>query len=159
MMHRRVLHRDIIELMLADGRFSTFISSIRAARLEEMIMKEGPFTVFAPVDAAFSKVSRTLLNYCSMDPFRRLKNLVLNHIVEGNVLIPAARSLPRIISIQGDMLILEAGRWIRVNNARIFERNMVCGNGCIHSIDRLLIPDTIIKRSHRSLFHQPARSG
>lgn len=145
-MHRRVLHRDIIELLLADGRFSTFISSIRAARLEDMMMGEGPFTVFAPVDAAFSKISRTLLNYCSKDPFRRLKHLVLNHMIQGKITISAAASLPQLISLQGDMLILEAGKWIRINNARILERNMVCGNGCIHSINELLIPEKILNQ-------------
>jgi len=157
-MHRRLLHRDIIELLLADGRFSTFISSIRAARLEEMIMGEGPFTVFAPVDAAFSKVSRTLLNYCSSDPFRRLKHLILNHVVHGNILLSRAVSLPQIISLQGELLILEAGEWIRVNNARIFERNMVCGNGCIHAINDLLVPEKIIKRPRFPPFNTPANA-
>ena len=145
-MHKRLLHKDIIELLLADGRFSTFISFIKEAHLEEMVMGEGPFTVFAPVDAAFSKVSRTLLGYCSKDPFRRLKHLVLNHIAQGNILLNYAASLPQIISLQGDMLILEAGKWIKVNNARIFERNMICGNGCIHTINDLLIPEKILKR-------------
>jgi uncharacterized surface protein with fasciclin (FAS1) repeats len=152
-MHRRLLHRDIIELLLADGRFSTFISSIKEARLEEMIMSEGPFTVFAPVDAAFDKVSRTLLGCCSKDSFMRLKHLVLNHIAQGNILLNYAASLPQIISLQGEMLVLEAGKWIKVNNARIFERNMICGNGCIHAINELLLPEKILKRARFSSFN------
>ena len=156
-MHRRLLHKDVIELLLADGRFSTFISSIKEARLEEMVMGEGPFTVFAPVDAAFSKVSRTLLSYCSKDPFRRLKHLVLNHIAQGNILLNYAASLPQIISLHGDMLILEAGKWIKVNNARIFERNMICGNGCIHAINDLLVPEKILKRQRFPPFNPSAK--
>jgi len=146
-MIKKPLHKDIVELLLADGRFSIFISSIRAAHLEEMLMGPVPCTVFAPFDAVFDKVSRKVMSSFSLDPFGNLKHLILNHIVHGKILLKYAANLPLIISLQGEILALEYGKWIKVNHAKILEGDMICGNGCIHIINELLIPEEMKKKS------------
>jgi uncharacterized surface protein with fasciclin (FAS1) repeats len=131
--------KDIVDTIVDAGRFRTFAAAIGAVRLSEALRGTGPFTLFAPVDAAFEKLSRAAVNRL-LDP-EKLAAIVMYHIVTDQLTTDAIVRLHSATTVEGSKLTIEAFRdGFNVDKARLVETDIECLNGIVHAIDTLLMP-------------------
>jgi uncharacterized surface protein with fasciclin (FAS1) repeats len=124
----------------SDGEFTVLVAAIEAAGLTARLSGGGPFTVFAPTDAAFAAlpdgVLETLLRPGNT---RHLKELLRYHVVPGSVL-EAGLTAGEITTVQGEKITLATEGGITVNGASIITYDILASNGVIHVIDAVIIP-------------------
>lgn len=129
--------RDVVDTVAADGRFSTLVAAVRAAGMVDALKADGPFTVFAPTDEAFAALPAGAVAKL-MEPQSRdgLRRLLAHHVVDGRVMASDLLPKPRATSLAGADLAFG----LRVGEANVVQADVVCGNGVIHVIDRVLVP-------------------
>ncbi len=129
---------NVIQALTAAGNFNTFIQAIQTAELTTMLQGEGPFTVFAPTDAAFAKIPTSDLNALLADK-PRLISLLSYHIVEGHFTSVelANPMINRLRSAQGSNLVI-SGNTIEKANFVTRDIAIATSDSVIHSIDTVL---------------------
>jgi uncharacterized surface protein with fasciclin (FAS1) repeats len=135
--------KDIVDTAVAAGSFKTLAAALTAAGLVDALKGEGPFTVFAPTDAAFAALpAGTLDNLLKPENKEQLKGILLYHVVPGAVRaaeIIEKGSAPA--TLQGSALKFDAGtQGVRVNGARVTAADIEASNGVIHVIDAVVLP-------------------
>ena len=131
---------DIVDTAIADGRFKTLVTALGAAELVDTLRGEGPFTVFAPTDAAFEALPEgTVENLLGNIP--ALKEILLYHVVAGNV------TSSEVVELESAATVLGKDLWIKVedgsvmiNDSKVIIADIETSNGVIHVIDAVLIP-------------------
>jgi uncharacterized surface protein with fasciclin (FAS1) repeats len=102
--------------------------------------RPGPYTVFAPTDAAFSKVPKSTLNALLADK-AKLRAVLLYHVVPGTVTSADVTELSSAKTASGkNVRIRVAGKNVFVNNAKVTNADVMASNGVIHVVNRVLIP-------------------
>ena len=134
--------QDIVETANASGNFKTFTRLLGEAGLTETLKGPGPFTVFAPSDEAFAKLSADRLTALSKDK-ATLRQVLLYHVVAGKL---TAADLSR-LNGKGTrtMELSEAkvammGNTIMISNAHVTQADMAAKNGVIHVVDAVIMP-------------------
>jgi len=134
---------DIVALAVATEGFSTLVAALTAAGLVETLQGEGPFTVFAPNDAAFAALPEGLLEKLLLpENIAVLTSILTYHVVAGNVLstdVVAGDAA----SLEGSTLALTTDMGVMVNDATVIQADVVGSNGVIHVIDKVLVPPTV----------------
>lgn len=121
-------------------RLRLFASALRVAGLEPLLSERGPFTIFAPTNRAFEKLSRQTYDDLLADP-ARLATLLCHHVVPGRVKAPKPGAPRLAMPITGSELRLSAGNdRYQVEDASIVRTNIKASNGVIHAIDTVLFP-------------------
>jgi len=133
-------HRDVLELALADGRFSAFLQAVRQAGMVELLSGPGPFILFAPIDAAFSVISLGLRKTLRGE-IGSLSRVVSHHVVRGATELSRLTGNCSLYSLAGRSLTVTPGRIMQVDGARILETDLRSRNGCLVPINRLLLPE------------------
>lgn len=138
-------NKNLIVLANADGSFTTLIKALTAAGLTETLQGAGPFTIFAPTDAAFAKLKDETAVEDLLKPEN--KNILIQvlkyHVVPGKILFSDLKS-GKVKSLQGDDIIVTINNNIvKVDNAKITEANIQGSNGIIYKIDHLLVPPNL----------------
>ncbi|WP_292728101.1 fasciclin domain-containing protein [Methanoculleus sp.] len=134
----------INEVLDRDGNFSTFIQAIEAAGLEGMLAGPGPYTVFAPTDEAFSRISNTVMEELFSDPKGNLAEVLLYHMAPGDYMASGMATNEIIATVQGNSVTVDAaGDGVRVNGAEVVRVDMLAANGVIHAIDAVMLPPDI----------------
>lgn len=133
---------DIVEVAVAAGDFTTLAAALDAAGLVETLQGEGPFTVFAPTDAAFAKLPagtvETLLKPENKD---QLIAILTYHVVPGKVTAADVVTLDRAGTVNGETIdITVADEGVRVNQAAVIATDIEASNGVIHVIDEVILP-------------------
>lgn len=132
--------QDIVDAAAANPQFSTLVAAVKAAGLVDTLKGEGPFTVFAPTDAAFAKLPKGTVEALLNDP-EKLKAILLYHAVSGAVY---AGDVPNTVSAKtangADIVFSIKSNQAYVNNARIAGVNVLATNGVIHVIDTVILP-------------------
>lgn len=134
--------KDIVDIAVADGRFTTLAAALEAAGLVETLKGTGPFTVFAPTDDAFAKLpAGTVEELLKPEKLEALKNILLYHVVEGRVRADAVVSLESAKTVLGQDLVIkiEDGK-VYINDAQVIITDIEALNGVIHVIDTVLLP-------------------
>lgn len=132
--------KDIVDTALADGRFKTLVAAVQAAGLVDTLKGEGPFTVFAPTDEAFAKLPAGTVEALLKDP-AKLKDILLYHVVAGNVMAADAAKLTSANTVQGQAITIKAeGGKVMINDATVIIADVKASNGVIHVIDTVLLP-------------------
>lgn len=132
--------RNIVETATAAGSFTTLTSLVEEAGLAGTLANDGPFTVFAPTDAAFSKVPERTLDSLAADP-EALKSVLLYHVVDGEALASDVAELDSAETLNGKSVRLRTmDGAVTVNDATVVEADVLASNGVIHVIDEVLIP-------------------
>ena len=134
--------KDIVDIAVADGRFTTLTAALEAAGLVETLKGTGPFTVFAPTDDAFAKLpAGTVEELLKPEKLEALKNILLYHVVEGRVRADAVVSLESAKTVLGQDLVIkiEDGK-VYINDAQVIITDIKALNGVIHVIDTVLLP-------------------
>lgn len=129
---------DILTTAEGSRRLGIFVDYMRAAGLAGLLLDPGPFTVFAPTERAFMKLSVRERDALLADP-RRLTRVMRGHVVPG--LVPSVTDVSsRLTTLDGEKLVITsyAGSF-KVGNSRIVQTNIPASNGVIHAIDSLLV--------------------
>ena len=131
---------SIVDIAAADGRFQTLVAALEAAGLVDTLSGDGPFTVFAPTDDAFAALPAGTVETLLGD-IPTLTDILLYHVVSGNVMAADVVTLDSATTLQGDDLSVSVdGDTVRINDARVLITDIQAANGTIHVIDSVLIP-------------------
>jgi uncharacterized surface protein with fasciclin (FAS1) repeats len=131
---------DIVDTAVAAGQFNTLAQALQAAGLVDTLKGPGPFTVFAPTDAAFAKVPPATLAALLADP-AALTRVLTYHVVPGRLAAAQVALMPSIRTVEGDNLtVTVSGSTVRVNDATVVQADVEASNGVIHVIDTVLLP-------------------
>lgn len=137
----RAPQRTIVETAAAAPQFSTLVSLVRQAGLVRALSARGPFTVFAPTNAAFAKVPRRTLAALARDR-AKLKAVLLYHVVSGRVTASRVVRLSSARTLNGASVSIDVrrGRVVLDDAARVTKADIAASNGVIHQINRVLLP-------------------
>lgn len=131
---------DIVQTAVAAGQFTTLVALVKQAGLAGALSGKGPYTVFAPTDAAFAKVPKATLTALGKDK-AKLKAVLLYHVVKGRVTAAQVVKLTSAPTLQGGALAIKvSGSKVRVGGARVTTADVAASNGIVHVIDKVLIP-------------------
>jgi transforming growth factor-beta-induced protein len=138
-----LLPADIVETAAAADQFKTLVAAVKAAGLVETLQGQGPFTVFAPTDEAFAKLPQgTIANLLKPENKEQLVSILTYHVVPGRVLAQDVVELDSAKTVNGASVEINAdGGTVMVNSARVIKTDVLCGNGVIHVIDAVLLPE------------------
>jgi uncharacterized surface protein with fasciclin (FAS1) repeats len=137
--------RDIVDTAVSAGQFTTLARALQAAGLVDTLKGPGPFTVFAPTDAAFAKLPEGTLNALLQDP-ARLRAVLTYHVVPGRVTASAVTQLSSATTVQGEPVrIAVSGGTVRLNGtSTVAQADIMASNGVIHVIDTVLLPPSTL---------------
>jgi uncharacterized surface protein with fasciclin (FAS1) repeats len=132
--------KDIVDTAVAAGSFTTLAKALGAAGLVDTLKGPGPFTVFAPTDAAFAKLPAGTLEKLLADK-EQLTKVLTYHVVAGNVQAADVVKLKSAKTVEGaDVKITVKGKSVMVNQAHVVKTDIEASNGVIHVIDAVLLP-------------------
>jgi uncharacterized surface protein with fasciclin (FAS1) repeats len=132
--------KDIVATAIAAGQFKTLVAAVQAAGLVEALQGKGPFTVFAPTDAAFAKLPAGTVEGLLKDP-KALSNILLYHVVPGEVKAAAVKDGMTAKTLQGSPVTFKvADGKVMINGANIIATDVMASNGVIHVIDSVILP-------------------
>lgn len=131
---------DIVTVAVEAGNFSTLATALTEAGLIETLQGDGPFTVFAPTDEAFSNLPEGTLESLLADK-EALKKVLLYHVVSGKVESGDVVTLNKATTVEGSDLKIEVKDGnVMINDAMVTAVDVQATNGVIHVIDKVLIP-------------------
>ena len=123
------------------GNFSTLVTAIKAAGLVETLQGPGPFTVFAPTDAAFAKLPQgTLEDLLKPENKAKLAGILTYHVVPGKVMAADVKTMMAKTVNGQELDIKVTDGAVTVNNAKVTKTDIAAKNGVIHVIDSVLMP-------------------
>jgi len=134
--------KNIVETAAAAGSFTTLIAAAKAAGLVPALTGEGPITVFAPTDEAFSKLPKGTVESLLLPENRgQLANILKLHVVSGRVYSPAAVELGQAKTLSGESITIRQKKGdVLINSSKVVAADLDCSNGVIHVIDTVLLP-------------------
>ena len=130
--------KDIVDTAIAAGNFNTLATALKAAGLVETLKGTGPFTVFAPTDAAFAKIPKAQLDALLADK-AKLTAVLTYHVVPGKVMSKDVKA-GMVKTVQGSSLTVATMGGVKVDNANVTAVDIVADNGVIHVIDTVVLP-------------------
>ena len=134
--------KDIVDTAVAAGSFGTLAKALTAAGLVETLKGKGPFTVFAPTDAAFAKLpAGTLDNLLKPENKAQLTEILTYHVVPGSVKAADVVRLTEAKTVQGQSvkIAVKDGK-VSVDGANVTATDIAASNGVIHVIDAVILP-------------------
>jgi len=133
--------KDIVETATEAGSFTTLLTAVEAAGLVETLQGPGPFTVFAPTDAAFAALPAGTLDGLLKDP-AALKKILLYHVVSGAVTADKVVGLTSATSVEGSPIAISVkdGAVYLNDGAKVVTPDVMASNGVIHVIDKVILP-------------------
>lgn len=138
---------DIVDTAIAAGDFTTLVAAVQAAGLVDALKGEGPFTVFAPTDAAFAKLPAGTVDSLLADPEGALKQILLYHVVPGKVMSSDLSDGLTAATLQGEDVTFDLDGGPKVNDANIVSPDIETSNGVIHVIDTVILPPSLAAAS------------
>lgn len=134
--------KNIVETAVAAGQFNTLVAAVKAADLAETLSGPGPFTVFAPTDAAFAKLPKgTLDDLLKPENKAKLAGILTYHVVPGKVMAAdIAGKKTDAKTVNGQALAIDATSGVTVNGAKVTTADVAADNGVIHIIDTVVLP-------------------
>jgi uncharacterized surface protein with fasciclin (FAS1) repeats len=133
--------KNIVEIAQEDGNFTSLVAALTAAGLVDDLSGPGPFTVFAPTDAAFAKLDPCLLQQLLTCDTDTLTQILLYHVAAGEVMSSDLTNCQQIQTLQcGDVTVTIHCDAVCINDAKVIIADIQASNGVIHVIDTVLIP-------------------
>ena len=135
--------QDIVDTLTVDGRFSTLVTALDTADLVDVLKGEGPFTVFAPTDAAFEALPEGTLDALMAD-VPALTDVLLYHVVPNQVMAVDVATLDSAPTVLGTSVPVSSSDGnVMIDGANVIVTDMEASNGVIHVIDAVLIPEGV----------------
>jgi uncharacterized surface protein with fasciclin (FAS1) repeats len=129
---------DIVDTAVSAGNFNTLVTALQAAGLVDTLKGPGPFTVFAPTDAAFAKIAPADLDALLKDK-AALTRVLTYHVVPGRVMAADVRD-GSVMTVQGSSVTLATQGGVTVDGAAVVTADVPADNGVIHAIDTVIMP-------------------
>jgi uncharacterized surface protein with fasciclin (FAS1) repeats len=130
--------KDIVDTAVGAGTFNTLATALTAAGLVDTLKGPGPFTVFAPTDAAFAKIPKSQLDALLADK-AKLTAVLTYHVVPGKVMAKDVKA-GKVKTVQGSDLMVATAGGVMVNGAKVTTTDIIADNGVIHVIDSVVMP-------------------
>lgn len=133
---------DIVDIAASNDQFSTLVAAVTAADLAGTLKGPGPFTVFAPTNAAFDKLPAGTVETLLMPENKdQLVAVLTYHVIPGAVTSDQlAGQRNNVATVQGQPVHVDGRNGVRVNNAHVTQADIMASNGVIHRIDTVLLP-------------------
>jgi uncharacterized surface protein with fasciclin (FAS1) repeats len=134
---------DIVDTAVANGSFNTLATALKAAGLVETLKGAGPFTVFAPTDAAFTAIpAADLENLLKPENKDKLAAILTYHVVPGRIMAAdLAGKTQDVVTVNGKPVKVDAtGGSVKVGDATVTTADVAASNGVIHVIDKVIMP-------------------
>lgn len=134
--------KDIVDTAVAAGQFKTLAAALQAAGLVETLKGKGPFTVFAPTDAAFAKLPKgTVEELLKPENKAKLTAILTYHVVPGKVVAADVVKVKDAKTVQGGSIKVNTdGGKVMVDGATVVKTDISASNGVIHVVDSVLMP-------------------
>ena len=134
--------KDIVDTAVAAGSFKTLVTAVQAAGLVDTLKGAGPYTVFAPTDAAFAAVPKKTLDALLADPKGALTDVLTYHVVSGKVMAADLTDGQVITTVNGAPLkvTIKSDGTVMIGDATVVTADVEASNGVIHVIDKVLVP-------------------
>ena len=129
---------DIVDTAVQAGSFKTLATALTEAGLVQTLKGPGPFTVFAPTDAAFAKIPKAQLDALLKDK-AKLTAVLTYHVVPGKVMAADVKA-GKVKTVQGSELTVSTTGGVKVDAANVTKTDIVADNGVIHVIDTVIMP-------------------
>ena len=130
--------KDIVDTAVSAGNFKTLATALQAAGLVGTLKGQGPFTVFAPTDAAFAKIPKAQLDALLADK-AKLTTVLTYHVVSGTVMSKDVKA-GMVKTVQGSSLTVTTMGGVKVDGANVTAVDIIADNGVIHVIDTVVLP-------------------
>ena len=139
-------HKNIVETAVAAGTFKTLTAALKATGLDATLSGDGPFTVFAPTDAAFAKLPAGTVQALLADK-AKLAAILTYHVVPGKMMADKVVETSWLTTVNGQSLLVRAaGDSVTIDGASIVTTDIDASNGVIHVIDTVVLPrDNLVK--------------
>lgn len=135
--------KDITQVAASSSQFSTLVALLKKAGLASALKQKGPFTVFAPTNAAFAKLPKATLDAVGSNP-ALLKKVLTYHVVKGKVTASTVVTLngksAKTLSGSSVKVGVRGGKVYLNGTTRVTKTDVMASNGVIHVINRVLIP-------------------
>jgi uncharacterized surface protein with fasciclin (FAS1) repeats len=133
---------NILDVVVADRNLATMLKGVKAAGLEIELSKEGPFTVFAPTDLAFGKLSAgEMTELLKPENKVKLTDILSYHVIKGKTNYKDLKDGQKLKTINGKELDVKViGGKVTLNGAAIQGRDVEASNGIVHSLDTVVMP-------------------
>jgi uncharacterized surface protein with fasciclin (FAS1) repeats len=140
--HEAMTPGTIVEVAAGNEDFSTLVAAVKAAGLVDVLSGDGPFTVFAPTNAAFAKLpAGTVESLLKPENKDQLVAVLTYHVVSGKVMAADVVTLESATTVQGQAVTISTSAdGVMVNNAMVVATDVAASNGVIHVIDTVILP-------------------
>ena len=134
--------KDIVDTAVAAGSFNTLATALKAAGLIDTLKGKGPFTVFAPTDAAFAKLpAGTVEDLLKPENKAKLVSILTYHVVPGNVSAAQVVTMTSAKTVEGQSVrISTKDGGVMIDGAKVVKADVMASNGVIHVIDSVILP-------------------
>ena len=134
--------KDIVDTAVAAGSFNTLATALTAAGLVDTLKGKGPFTVFAPTDAAFAKLpAGTVEDLLKPENKAKLVSILTYHVVSGSVSSAQVVKMTSAKTVEGQSVRISTNNGgVMIDNANVVKADVLASNGIIHVIDSVILP-------------------
>jgi len=138
----RETRMDIIDTAVSSGNFTTLLALLRQADLDLTLQGPGPYTLLAPTDEAFARISPTVMKNLQKPRYKeKLRRILTYHVVPGTLMSGDVSSQDRLATMNGmHITVWKNQKGIMLSHARLIQANIMTDNGVIHVIDKVLVP-------------------
>jgi uncharacterized surface protein with fasciclin (FAS1) repeats len=134
-------HKNIVEVAAGNPDFSTLVAAVKAAGLVDTLSGTGPFTVFAPTNAAFAKLpAGTVEDLLKPENKDKLTAILTYHVVAGEVMAADVVKLSSANTVNGKAVTISTANGVQINDANVTATDIDASNGVIHVIDTVILP-------------------
>jgi len=132
--------KNVVDTAIEAGNFKTLVQAVQEAGLVDTLAGNGPFTIFAPTDEAFSKLPEGTIEELLQNK-EKLTEILTYHVVADKVMADSVMNLSSAPTVNGKDVSINTIDGVKVNNAKVIKTDIECTNGVIHVIDSVLIPE------------------
>jgi uncharacterized surface protein with fasciclin (FAS1) repeats len=129
---------DIVDIAVSNDNFKTLVAAVQAANLVDVLKSPGPFTVFAPTDAAFAKLPPGTITTL-LQNIPQLARILTYHVVSGKLMKADLEKVNSVISVEGAPISIDCSDTFEVKNTTIIMGDIEADNGVIHVIDNVIL--------------------
>lgn len=143
---------DLVDVASGIDDFSILVAALQEAELVEALQGEGPFTVFAPTNAAFADLLSNLnITADQLLAHPQLSEVLLYHVVSGKVMSTDLTNGMMAATLQGESLAIDLSNGVKINESMVTSADVEASNGIIHVIDQVLVPDSFVLAAEEEL--------
>ena len=143
--HVKAQTKDIVDLAVGNDNLKTLVAAVKAGDLVDVLKSDGPFTVFAPTDAAFTALpDGTLESLLKPENKDQLVAILKYHVVAGKIMSTDLSNGQRAATVQGEKIkdsIGSAG--VKIDDAKVVAADVKAKNGVVHVIDQVILPPSM----------------